>query len=101
VYCKPEPQDGQKALHYLGRYAHRVIITNRGIASIRQAGSVSATKTHVPKHGKPPATPVTVWSRFRRISSSEGEKNSRIATHSLPIGAKSINIPFKLPMSCH
>jgi hypothetical protein len=35
VYCKPEPQDGQKALHYLGRYAHRVIITNRRIASIR------------------------------------------------------------------
>lgn len=36
VYCKPAPQGGRKVLRYLGRYVHRVAITNRRITSICQ-----------------------------------------------------------------
>jgi hypothetical protein len=36
VYCKPAPQGGKKVLRYLGRYVHRVAITNRRITSISQ-----------------------------------------------------------------
>jgi hypothetical protein len=36
VYCKPAPQGGQKVLNYLGRYVHRVAITNRRITKIDQ-----------------------------------------------------------------
>lgn len=34
VYCKPAPQGGKKVLNYLGRYVHRVAISNRRITTI-------------------------------------------------------------------
>ena len=36
VYCKPAVQGADKVLNYLGRYVHRVAITNRRITSISQ-----------------------------------------------------------------
>jgi len=35
VYCKPALQGNKKLLDYLGRYVHRIAITNRRILSIR------------------------------------------------------------------
>ena len=40
VYCKPALQGRDKVLQYLGRYIHRVAITNRRIKAIRN-GKVS------------------------------------------------------------
>lgn len=36
VYCKPAPQGGKQVLRYLGRYVHRVAISNRRITTISQ-----------------------------------------------------------------
>jgi len=44
VYCKPAPQGGKKVLHYLGRYVHRVAISNRRITSIGQGRISFGTK---------------------------------------------------------
>jgi len=36
VYCKPAPHGGQQVLRYLGRYVHRVAISNRRITMVSQ-----------------------------------------------------------------
>ena len=38
VYCKPTVQGAENVLAYLGRYVHRIAITNRRILKIDDAG---------------------------------------------------------------